>query len=353
MTPHQLHLVVPGPLEQRTGGYLYDARIVIGLRRLGWGVDVHCLDGSFPDPDRTAVAALSAALGSLPDNSIVLIDGLAMGGLPDAIRSQGRRLRIVSLVHHPLADETGLSPRDRRRFIDSEREALRSCTGVIVTSLFTARRLEAYDVPDGRIRAVPPGTDPAPLAQGPGPGQPPRLVCVGTVTPRKGHDVLVAALERLRDLNWSCVCAGSLERDPAYARSVLEQVAMADLTDRIDFVGEPERDALDEMYGGGSVFVLASHYEGYGMALAEALARGLPVVSTTGGAIPFTVPHDAGLLVEPGNAGLFADALRTLLAHPPTRRDDLAAAARRHAGELPTWETSVQAFATAIQELTG
>ena len=352
MTPPELHVVIAGPLDQRTGGYLYDARMVSGLRRLGWRVEVLGLQGSFPDADETARESLGAALESLRDGCTVVIDGLAMGGLPDPIRAHGQRLRILSLVHHPLADETGLSPEGRRRFEDSEREALRPCTGVVVTSAYTARRLRDYGVAENRIRSVPPGTEPARLAEGPGAGKPPGLICVATVTPRKGHDVLVAALERLSDLSWTCVCAGSLDRDPAYVRSVFEQVARTRIADRIDFVGEHDGDALDEIYHGCSIFVLASHYEGYGMALAEALARGLPVVSTTGGAIPFTVPSDAGILVDPDDSVAFATALRSLLSDPPTRRDALAAAARRHADELPTWEESQLAFATAIEELT-
>ena len=351
MTPPELHIFIPGALDQRTGGFIYDARMVTELRRLGWHVEVLSLEGSFPDADPPARRSLSAALESLPDGSTVVIDGLAMGGLPGPVRANGERLRILSLVHHPLADETGLSREDQQRFRDSERDALRACAGVIVTSAFTARRLSDYGIADDRIRAVRPGTEAARFAEGPGGGTPPRLVCVATVTQRKGYDVLIAALDRVSDLSWTCVCAGSLDRDRAYVRSVFDQVAETDVTNRIDFVGEYDDDALDELYHGASIFVLASHYEGYGMALAEALARGLPVVSTTGGAIPFTVPADAGILVDPGDSVAFAAALRSLLTDPRTRRDELAAAARRHAGELPTWEAAARVFATAVEEL--
>ncbi|HUP52833.1 MAG TPA: glycosyltransferase family 4 protein [Longimicrobiales bacterium] len=352
MSPAPLHVVVAGPLEQRTGGYLYDAHMVAGLRELGWRVHVHNLSGRFPDSDTVAREAMSATLASLPDGARVVIDGLAMGGLPAPIEAHADRLRIVSLVHHPLAEETGLSDADRRRFAESERRALAPCVGVLVSSAFTARGLEAYGVPAARIRVVVPGTQPARPAAGPGPDAPPVLLCVASVTPRKGHDVLVASLERVRDLSWTCVCAGGLDRDPDHADSVLRRVAAAGLADRIDFVGERAGEALDELYHRASVFVLASHYEGYGMALAEALARGLPVVSTTGGAIPFTVPADAGILVEPGDVAAFADALRRLLGPNARVRTGLAAAARRHAGELPSWREAAETFALALDELT-
>ena len=352
MTPAQLHVVVAGPLEQLTGGYVYDAHMVTGLRELGWRVHVHNLAGRFPDPDAVAREALGATLASLPDGARVVIDGLAMGGLPAPIETHADRLRILSLVHHPLAEETGLSDADKRRFSESERRALAPCVGVLVSSAFTARGLVAYGVPADRVRVAVPGTEPAPPAAGPGPGEPPMLLCVATVTPRKGYDVLVAALDRVRDLSWTCVCAGGLDRDPDHADSVLRRAAAAGLADRIEFVGERDGDLLRELYHCASAFVLPSYYEGYGMALAEALAHGLPVVSTTGGAIPFTVPADAGILVEPGDVAAFADALRTVLGPNARVRMALAAAARRHAGELPSWREAAETFALAVEELT-
>ena len=165
----------------------------------------------------------------------------------------------------------------------------------------------------------------------------------------------------IRDLEWSCVCAGGLDRARGYAAGVMRQVAEAELEGRIRFVGEHDETRLDALYDESSLFVSASHYEGYGMALAEALARGLPIVSTTGGAIPFTVPADAGVLVEPGDHGALAYALRELLGGPRGARstpcgasgrlDALAVAARRHGLELPEWGESIRAFARAVVEL--
>lgn len=352
VTESALHFVVPGPLDQLTGGYVYDGRMVRGLRALGWEVRVYDLPGRFPDADPEAREALGSTLAALPDRARVVIDGLALGGLPDPIAAHGDRLRIVALVHHPLSEETGLSKAEQARFRESERRALRPCRGVIVSSPFTARVLDDFGVPAERIRAVLPGTEPAPPAGGPPAGEPPVLLCVASLTPRKGHEVLVAALARVRDLAWRCVCVGGLDRDPAHAEVVRRQVLEVGLEDRIDLIGEREGPDLDELFHSASAFVLASHYEGYGMALTEALARGLPVVSTTGGAIPFTVPAEAGILVEPGDAAAFADALHALLAPDGSVRAALSSAARRYAATLPSWEDSARAFAAAVDELT-
>lgn len=349
----QLHLVVPGPLEQRTGGYLYDARMAAGLERLGWSVVVHSLEGEFPAGDARAAASLGHALAAIPTGARVLLDGLAMGALPGPLRDHGARLRVLCLVHHPLADETGHAPAERERLAALERESLAACAGVIVTSPFTGVRLEAYGVPSARVRAVPPGTDPARPAVGPRAGASPRLLCVATVIPRKGQDVLVRSLARLRHMRWSCVCVGSLDRAPAYADAVRARAREAGLSDRIEFTGECGQHALDDLYHRSSLYVLPSHYEGYGMALTEAIARGLPVVSTTAGAIPRTVPDAASILVPPSDDTALADALGHLLAGPAgsARRARLAFAARQHALELPSWERAVGGFAKAILEL--
>ena len=355
MTGPELHLIVPGSLDQRTGGYIYDTRMVEGLRRRGWDVVVHSVADESPIGAARAPASLAETLRRLPDGVRVVVDGLAMGGSPDVVRAHGSRLTVLALIHLVLADEMGVAASQRDRILRLEREALAASAGVIVTSPFTETRVLELGVDAMLIRTVPPGTDPAPLATGPGPAALAQLLCVASVTPNKGQDVLVRALTRLADVPWSCVCAGSLTRSPAFAQQVQTQARDAGLSDRIAFPGECDADTVDALYATSSIFVLPSYYEGYGMALAEAMARGLPVVSTNGGAIPHIVPSDAGILVQPGDDAAMASALRLLLvdaldephgAH--ARRARLAAAARRHAAGLPTWDQAVDCFAEAV-----
>ena len=347
--PVHVHLVIPGPIDQNTGGYLYDARVAAGLRAQGWRVQVHSLAGRFPEPDAVAQGALTAALSSMEDGAWVVVDGLAGGGLPGPLHLERNRLCLVALVHHPLADETGTSHALRDRFEASETAALAACRGVITTSATTARRVADLGVSSDRIKVVVPGTEPALPARGPQPRESPHLLCVATVTPRKGHDVLLNALHRVRNLKWTCACVGSLARDPKWAAHVLAQRTALGLQDRVTFTGEV--DSLEPAYAAASAVVLASHYEGYGMVLSEAIARGLPVVSTTGGAIPETVPADAGVLVEPGDAEALGDALAGVL--DPVRRARLASAARRHARQFPDWSETAKAFGRAVVTLVG
>lgn len=340
------HFLIPGDPDTRTGGYLYDRRIMAGLTALGWRVESHRLDGSFPMPTPAALSEADAVLAALPEGTLAVIDGLALGAMPETVALHRERLRLVGLVHHPLALETGLDETLRQQLHVSEREALRHVRHVIVTSPNTARELTAYGVSPEHRTVVPPGTDPAPLAEGSG-GVELALLCAASLTPRKGHAVLFRALARLGRLPWRLRCAGSDALDPTTATGLRVLLAALELTDRVELLGELDAVALAVRYRQADVFVLASWYEGYGMVLAEALAHGLPIISTTAGAIPDTVPADAGLLVPPGAEAALADALARVLTEPELRQR-LAAGARAARRTLPDWPTVCARFAATL-----
>jgi glycosyltransferase involved in cell wall biosynthesis len=346
----ELHLLLPGSLDDLTGGTLYDRRIVDGLRAQGRAVAVHVLEASFPQPTPAALAGADGVLAGLPDDAATVIDGLAFGAMPEIAARHAARLRLVALVHHPLALETGLDAALAERLRASETAALRHARRVVVTSPHTARLLAGFDVPAERIRVVEPGTDPAPLAIGSGGDGPLRLLSIGTVTPRKGHLLLVEALGRLRHLDWRLDCVGSLGRDPATVAALRARIAALGLGERVRLLGELPPAALEPHYARADLFVLASLFEGYGMAYAEALARGLPVLGTTGGAIAETVPAEAGLLVPPGDVDALHDALAGLLTDTELRRD-LAAGAARARARLPDWPAAAARFADALADV--
>jgi glycosyltransferase involved in cell wall biosynthesis len=344
-----VQLVVPGPLDQRTGGYIYDRRVAEGLRALGWTLDVHELAGRFPLVDEVALAAAHQALTAMPPGSLPVIDGLALPAFCNLLQRLPQPW--VALVHHPLAIETGLDPAGAAALADVERRLLAAADRVIVTSPQTRRDLAPYGVADARVGVVLPGTEPAPLARGSA-GPDVALLCVASLTPRKGHLVLLEALADLGDLSWRLTCIGSPERDPACARAIARAIERLGLGDRVRMVGEQPEAGLQPFYDVADLFVLASHHEGYGMVLAEALARGLPIVATSAGAIPDTVAATAGLLVRPGDPPALAAALRRLLLEPALRRD-LAAGARAARARLPGWADAARAFAAELERATG
>ena len=354
-------MIVPGDLETRTGGYGYDRRVIGGLRAIGWNVRLVRLDDSFPFPTTAARAEAAAALAAIADGEVTIIDGLALGALPDEAAWHASRLPIVALVHHPLALETGLTAAQAATLEASERRALTAARHVVVTSRATARTLSRYDVEAGRITAIEPGTDPAPLArchrehpaaeadhlEGAASQHPVNLLCVATLTPRKGYEVLLDALAAVPFDNWTLRCAGGADRDEATTARVRARLANLRLAKRVELVGDLGSAALGAEYDRADLFVLATLYEGFGMAVAEALARGLPVVSTATGAIADLVGVDAGLVVPPGDAAALVEALTRVLADAGLRAR-LAAGARCVRDRLPTWDAAAARMAEVL-----
>jgi glycosyltransferase involved in cell wall biosynthesis len=175
------------------------------------------------------------------------------------------------------------------------------------------------------------------------------LLAVGALVPRKGYDVLLAALRDLKEFPWRLTIVGARDRSPATVRDIEAAIAASDLAGRVDLAGVVPAERLAALYAEADLFVLPSRFEGYGMAFAEALSHGVPVVGTTAGAIPETVPTGTGLLVRPDDAAALALALRRLIADRQ-ERERLAAAARAKAGELPTWAQSARLFSRVLED---
>jgi glycosyltransferase involved in cell wall biosynthesis len=346
-------LLVPGDLGARTGGYGYDREMVRGLTEIGWRVDVCGLDGSFPFPTEAARKHARRSLAAMDAGTLVLADGLAFGAMADEADAERDRLRFVALVHHPLALEQGLDEAAARRLVESETRALAASRGVVVTSAATVQSLTPYGVPPDAVAVVRPGTTLAPIARGTrGVGAaatdaPVELLCVASITPRKGHDVLFDALARLGHRSWHLTCAGAARTDGTYAAEIVERLTHAGLADRVTFAGDLAEDALAAAYNRADAFVLPTRHEGYGMAVAEAVMRGLPVVSTPTGAIPELVDARSGAIVPIDDVAALMAALDTLIADDSARAR-LAAGARARRRELPGWRQAAGEMAMAL-----
>jgi glycosyltransferase involved in cell wall biosynthesis len=281
-----------------------------------------------------------------PDRPVIL-DGLAFGAMPE-IGALGPRSPLIALVHQPLATDPALNLGQAKALRSSERAALANATRVVVTSKATARIVKAdYRVPSHRISVVQPGTDPAPAALGESNGLI-RLLSVGSIVPVKGYDVLIKALAQLKDLSWHLSIAGDRTRHLAFVNQLDADIAATGLTDRVTFLGAVPAARMPELYMSSEMFVLASRFEGFGMALAEAISYGRPVVSTTAGAIPETLPEGSRLLVPPNNSLALARALGYLIGDSSARRR-IAHKARLAAVQLPTWQDSTRLFIDAIE----
>ena len=332
------YFVYPGDLDTRTGGYAYDKRLIEELGLLGLRVIPISLPHCSLDMSPAVRILVLEKLSAIPDGSMVMIDGLALGVLDRETTEVRHRLRLIALCHHPLAMESGLNPRQRSMLFESERSAFVNVHATLVTSDNTRRILmHDFAVPEDTITVAVPGTDRRGFSECN--GRPPCLLTVGSLTQRKAHDILISALAELAWLDWQARFVGGEHFDQGWAQKLREQVAREHLERRIHFVGlVPD---VDIEYQQADVFVLPSRFEGYGMVFAEALSAGLPVIATRAGAIPDLVPDTAGLLVAPDNPMALAEAIRHLLTTDGLRQQ-LQKGARACAVELPTWRDSAE-----------
>ena len=341
----ELIFAYPGDLDLKTGGYAYDRRVIAGLRALGWTVTLLPLGAGFPFPEAAVREEAERRLSALADDALLLIDGLAFGVLDGFAAREADRLRIVALVHHPLALETGLDTETAAALRQTETRALSFARHVVVTSHMTADELvSSFGVARDGITTALPGTDPAlPSSEG---RATPVILSVGTLVQRKGHDILLAALDRIRDLDWTANIVGSLTLDPKTAEALRTQRSALQLEDRVTLAGTC--DDTRALMASADIFALASRYEGYGMVFAEALSQGLPIVACQAGAVPEVVPEDAGILVPVDDIAAFAAALRRLLTDPAAHAA-FSAGARRAGSRLPGWDVTAGIIAARLE----
>ncbi|WP_060881179.1 glycosyltransferase family 4 protein, partial [Streptomyces scabiei] len=327
MSLRSMHFVMPGgvdDLARPSGGNAYDRRICLDLPGFGWQVHRHTVDGDWPSPSEAARAELARTLRELPDGTVVLLDGLVACGVPEIVLPEAERLCLAVLVHLPLGDETGLEPEVAADLDAKERATLRGVSAVIATSEWAVRRLVSHHgLAPERVHVAAPGADIAPLASGTDGVS--RLLCVAAVTPRKGQHRLVEALATVTELRWSCVLVGSLDQEPEYVDHLRTLIAKFGLEDRFHLAGPQAGAQLDASYAAADLMVLTSYAETYGMAVTEALARGIPVLASDVGGLPEAVGRAPdggvpGILVPPENPAAIAAELRGWFGEADVRR---------------------------------
>jgi glycosyltransferase involved in cell wall biosynthesis len=351
-----LAFVVYGSLDERSGGFRYDRRLVDHLRDRGHDVDVVSIPwSSYP-------AALTHNLGTgLPSRlsgfDAVLEDELCHPSLVGVNRRVDAP--VVSVVHHLRSSEPG--PRWRRAAYRAvERRYLRSVDAAVCNGETTRATVAALaDLPD--VVAPPAGDrflsvggaatssdDGAPRGSADGgttdrradvlrnADEPLRLLSLGNLEPRKGTHVLLDGLARV-DADWQLTVVGGVA-DPGYARRLRRRVGELDVSDRVAFTGRLPDDAVADRLAASHLLAVPSLYEGLGLVYLEAMAFGVPALATTaGGASEVVTDGENGVLVPPDDPPAVADAVRRL-ADDPDRLAEMSAAARARFAAQPGWD---------------
>ncbi len=325
--------VIHGALEQRTGGYVYDAEIVHRLRAAGDRVEIVSI-ASDSDPSLLLQRLIEA------DCDAIVGDALAARELGWALsRYEGRTPRVL-LVHHLKSWER--EARSRPLLREEEGRAIGASDRLVATSRWTAGRLQReYDcTPD----VVIPGADRLPrLVRHASADGRVALAFVGSLIPRKRLALLLEAFERVSRPNLELRIIGDPTRDPAHAASIRDRLERAPyLRKRVTMLGLVDDERLARELALADALILPSSLEGYGMVLGEALHAGVPVIATRMGPI--------AEVVGTGECGLLFDeeqGLTTLLARfasEPVLRERMRIAAEERALVLPTWDHAAAAF---------
>jgi glycosyltransferase involved in cell wall biosynthesis len=315
-------LVIYGSLEVRSGGYLYDRKLVEYLRAAGDEVEIVSL------PWRNYLQHLAdnlsaARLRRLKD---LAVDVLLQDELnhPSLFRVN-RKLRgavgypIVSIVHHlRTSEQHGFIPMILYYLV--ERAYLETVDGFICNSRTTWGRVDAQTRQRAPFVVAYPGRDHVQLsfdaetaarrAAEPGPL---RILFVGNVIRRKALHTLLEALKNLAPKSWQLTVIGGLDVERGYARRMQAVVQAHGWSDQVRFTGYVPGPDLPAYLAGGHVLAGPSQYEGFGIAYLEALGAGLPVIAGTSGAAgEFVREGENGYLVYPGDDARLAMVLESL-----------------------------------------
>jgi glycosyltransferase involved in cell wall biosynthesis len=247
------------------------------------------------------------------------------------------RLRRAVATFHDLFVITGeySSPEFRRRFEQQAKDAAARADLVIAVSEFTARQVQqCLGVDRGRLRVIHHGVTP-PEREPPDAASRERIVLhVGAVQKRKNVARLVRAFERLGP-DWRLVLAGS---NGFGASDVLRAIDLSPARARIDLLGYVPAGELERWYERAAIFAFPSLDEGFGMPVLDAMARGVPVLTSNRSAMP-EVTGGAALLVDPEDAEALAANLKDLAENEELRKE-LVSRGRRRAADF-TWRTAV------------
>jgi glycosyltransferase involved in cell wall biosynthesis len=253
--------------------------------------------------------------------------------------------RLVSVWDLSMVRFPEMVTANSRRYPDLIRRAVQQGAWVHTGAASIRHEIvEELGADPARVVVVPPGLAPADPPPAPaGPPGPPYVLGLGTTEPRKDFPSLVAAFERLAaahpDLELRI--AGPAGWAETRLERAIEASPAKDRIRRLGWVGDGPA-----LMAGAAVFAYPSVYEGFGLPPLEAMALGVPVVATSGGAVPEVV-GDAAVLVAPGDPDALADGLRRVL-EDTGLRDGLIDAGRRRAAAF-TWAAAGEQMAATYR----
>ena len=286
----------------------------------------------------------------MDDGDPVIIDSLAFGPLFPLIREHAKKHPVIAIMHLPLSINPDLSHGEQTRLAKEEKKAMDHAHRIIVTSHYAAREILSTGAGVSKIRVIMPGVDTETVSRKRVyPEIPEKFLCVGSYLPNKGHKILLKALSLIPEKSWKLDCYGEMPQ-PVYFKELTKLVNDFSLDRKVSLHGPATGRALNEAYLLADVLIHPSSFETYGMVPAEALAHGLPVLTSTGGALRETVPDSMGRFFDPGNEnGLYQ--IITRLTDDKSDYKKLCRNAAKYYLQANKWKKSIDEFESMLNTL--
>lgn len=339
---------VPGNYPPTTGAIVFDTKLGAELAASGRDVSFVPIGGQHPWPDdqarESAASSLAAARAA---GGRLVIDGFCLYAFAD-LAAELQAAGAIGMIHHPMSFEPNLSNAQRHFYATAEVRLLPLLARIAVPSDAVASQIASLPGIDaGGLIVITPGLPDAPRSKGSA-GAGCHLLGIASLIPRKGFDTVLKALQPLQDLDWKLTICGDQTIDPAHSAMLHALSETPGLAGRVTFTGPCAPAEFEALWQSADIFVSGSSYEGYGMAVAEAVRRGLPLAVTKGAAAPAVIPEGASVIVEPGDAVQLSKGLRRLIFDPAVRRI-LGDAAWEAGRALPSWTAQAKRFACLLE----
>lgn len=341
-----LHFLIPGDIDIFTSCYIYDRRIIEGLKSKGHIVKLHRLPDDFPFPSKGSLQLCNQIIKTIPKSEPIVIDGLAFGAIPSILKVVYGMNPIIGLIHLPLSVDPNYSAYQRTIITGPEKEAFGYASKFIVTSEYTAEIFANLGIEEKNVNLVIPGLDNFSKKKD-YPETPKKLLSIANLCRNKDHNILVSALSALSNKDWILHCYGNLDFDRNYLSEFQALIRRNKLQDKILIHGIISGKELNDVYLDADLFIHPSDFEVYGMALAEALAHGIPVVASTGGGICRTIPAKMAQFFKPGDVYGLQSILEELFENPDLYKR-LYTKASTYNEQAQTWEKSCDLFEKAL-----
>ncbi len=345
----KIHFLIPGDIRRLTGGNVFDLRLIEGLSTLGHEVSLYELSQRFPFPAEDDIRQCRSIFSQITENEPIIIDSLAFAPLAPVLREFSKLKAVIAIMHLPLGMSPDLSPVQRQVFAPVEKKALQAAHYIVVTSGFTAEYITKLDASlSGKIKLILPGLAPVKRKEQ-YPELPAELLCIGSYLPNKSYHLLPDTLSQLTRYNWKLNCYGEILNE-SYFETLKRMFGSKNLRNRVSLHAPISGEELHKAYLNADLLIHPSSFESFGMVPAEALNHGIPVIVTTGGALPDTIPASMGRSFSPGDTQGLVTILKQLFEDKSAYRRLCQAAAKYHLQAFQQ-DDSIRVFVDLINHL--